>query len=362
LKNFPLILFTFIIFIVNSFAQPNYKTYLPKANVNNITSDGTSIWISTYGSGIHQYIPQKDTMINYSTADKNLEEDFFYCIAASKDYVWAGTSEGLYIFDKKKNYWKKRKFAVGGELGNWIRCLYYDEKTNILWIGRFKNLTRYDIAKQKFDDFDLSVDNDPKTNTFKTIKPEGDSFIWFTTEAGVHKYDKSFDISDSTSHEFISNKKNGFRGEGEYVSVSDIFFDKNVIWFATDEFTTPEKPNFNIGGIYLFNRRAIWQKLDKRNGLPANGVYTLARCGNRIFAGLYQFDKNEKTPIGKGIVQIDRVKGKVLKIPPDEIALTTSIVQCLYFDGDNMWIGTDSGLWKVKISNPLARWTAKKEK
>ncbi len=359
-SNFSL----FIIFIFSGiiFCQSGHEVFLQGASVNDITNEPGSIWFSTYGAGIHQYIINDNKWISYNTANKNIDEDFFYCVAVSKDYVWAGTSDGLFIFERKKNLWKKRKFAMGGEYGNWIRTLCYDEKRNILWIGRFKNLTRLDVAKQKFDDFDLTIDDDPRTNTFKTIKLEGDQFVWFATEAGLHKYDKNLDISDPSSRQFISNKKNAFKGEGEYVSVTDIYFDKNVIWFSTDEFITKEKPDFNVGGIYLFNRRATWEKIDRKNGLPANGVFSIERCGNRIWAGIYQFDKNEKTIRGKGLVQIDRVKGKVLKINPDEIGLTTSTIQCMYFDGDYMWLGTDVGLWKVKISNPFAKWTAKKEK
>jgi ligand-binding sensor domain-containing protein len=355
------LVFFIILLLSSSAASSKYEVYLPKVTVNKITTDGNSLWFSTYGAGIHQFIPKENKWNSYSTVNKNLDEDFFYCIAASKDYVWAGTSDGLFIFERKKNQWKKRKFAIGGELGNWIRTLCYDEKQNVLWIGRFKNLTRFDVAKQKYEDFDLTIDNDPKTNTFKTIEIENEQYIWFATEAGVHRYDKMLDFSDPASRQFISNKKNSFKSEGEYVSVNDFYFDKNVIWIATDEFITKEKPEFNVGGIYLFNRRATWEKIDRKNGLPANGVYALERCGNRIWAGIYQFNKNEKSLMGKGLVQIDRVKGKVLKINLDEIGLTTSTILCLYFDGKNMWMGTDAGLWCVNISNPFGKWNTQKE-
>jgi hypothetical protein len=32
----------------------------------------------------------------------------FYNIAVSPDYVWAGSAEGLYTYDKKKEQWRRR--------------------------------------------------------------------------------------------------------------------------------------------------------------------------------------------------------------------------------------------------------------
>lgn len=57
---------------------------------------------------------------------------------------------------------------------------------------------------------------------------------------------------------------------------------------------------------------------------------------------------------------IDRNTLKVTPVDLNEIDISSSKITCLYFDGSNMWIGTDNGLSKVVIENPLARWTLKK--
>jgi ligand-binding sensor domain-containing protein len=166
-----------------------------------------ALWVATNGKGIHQYIFNENKWITYSTENKNIENNFFECIAVSDEYVWAGTTDGLFILDRKRNQWKKRKFAVGGEYGNWIRSLAYDPDQNVLWIGRFKNLTRLDVAKQKFDDYDLTMNSDPKSNTIKTIRFEDDAFVWFGTEAGAFRYDKSTQFNGVSSLTYFSNKK-----------------------------------------------------------------------------------------------------------------------------------------------------------
>lgn len=360
-KNLLLLFLAFLFLQFQISAQIEYESLFEGASVNEITSDGTSLWFSTYGQGILQFLPGENKWITYSTKDSSLTEDLFYCVAASKDYVWAGTTEGLMTFDRKHKLWRKRKFAGGGEYGNWIRSLYYDEKENILWIGRFINLTRFDIDKQKYDDFDITYGKDLRTNNIKIIRSDGNSYIWFGTEGGVFRYDKSHVLEDKSQLTFYNNQKNAFRGVGDAISISDILFEKNYIWFGTDEFITSENPDFNVGGLFRFNRRALWERFDKKNGLPANGIFALAKTGNLIWISCYQFDKKNKKEYGRGLVLFNTATSRITRINPDDINLSSNSILSLYFDGVSMWIGTETGLTKVKVANPLAFWSGKKK-
>lgn len=341
-------------------AQTDYEIVQPKANVVEVTQNNHELWFATYGQGLLCYNQENSQWTSYSTAQNNLENDFFYCIAVSEDFIWAGSSDGLYIYDRKREFWKKRKFAAGGEYGNWIRALYYDAGTSTLWIGRFSFLTRLNVKKQKFDDFDLTIKKDDRTNNFKVIRPDGENTIWFGTEAGVYQYDKSKDIEDKTSLVFYSPKQNGFRGEGDYAAISEILSDQNGVWFGTEEFITHDRPQFNLGGLFKFNRRAIWQKYDKRTGFAGNGIRTLLKTGKRLWVSVYEFDKENKSEAGKGLLSMDVNTGKVLKIDLDKIKITTLNINTLTFDGKYLWLGTDSGIWKVRFTNPFAEWTAVK--
>ncbi len=342
-------------------SQTEIKKFLEGAVITSIEKEGDFIWCTTWGHGIFRYSLLEDKWINFSTKSKNLENDFFYNVAVSKDYIWAGASEGLFIYNKKKDTWTNKKFAVGGEMGNWVRALKYDPQQNILWIGRFKNLTLLNVKRQVYEDIDRTLNKDPKTNNFISIKLEGDSIIWFGTEAGVHKYTKKKSPGDKTAWYFYDNKKNGFNLEGDAVSVSDILFEKNYIWFGTDEFITKERPQFNPGGIYRYNRRNQWTRISKQNGLPANGIYALEKTGNFIWAAVYQFDRSDKKEYGKGIVLLDRNTGKLTQVNLNETSINTSNISNLLFDGKNMWLGTDNGIYRVGIENPLAKWNLKKE-
>ena len=342
------------------FPKINSDKYLVGVSITGIAQYGNFIWISTYGHGIFKYSIIDDKWYNYSTKENNIENDFFYSIAASKNYIWAGAVDGIYTLDIRRDQWRKRKFALGGEMGNWIRSLCFDPEQNILWIGRFQNLTRLDVSRQRYIDRMLMQNNDAKTNTIKAIKLDGDSLIWFGTESGVFKYRKKMSMDERESWQFINNKDGGFLEQGEAVSITDMLFEPSAVWFGTDEFITVKDPNFNVGGIYIYNRKNKWERISTNEGLPADGIYCLARTGNKIWAGVYSFDKREKKDYGRGLVLIDRNTLKVNPVDLNEIDISSSKITCLYFDGSNMWIGTDKGLSKVVIENPLARWTLKK--
>ncbi len=359
---FLIILFIFLFLPFNSPAQNESELYLEGSFITGIAHEKDYLWVSTYGNGIYEYSYKDDEWTNFSTKNKKLENDLFGTIAASKDYVWAGSNDGLYTYDKKNDNWRKRKFALGGEMGNWIRALTYDPDKNYLWIGRFMNLTVLDIKKRRFSDYDLTKNNDAKTNNIISIGLDGDSLVWIGTESGVHIYDKRKNIDNKSSWEFINNKNKGFQGDGDAISISQILFEDNYVWFGTDEFITKESPQFNIGGIYRFDRNFTWDKISTQNGLPANGIYSMQRTGNKIWASLYSFNRNDKKEYGKGIVLINRINGVPDQIDLNKTKLSTSEIHALYFDGTYMWVGSTEGLWKVTIANPLAKWYAVKEK
>lgn len=361
-NNFITFINIALLFLFNSsdsLSQSSSELIIENISVTDIVDEPNDVWLATYGQGVYKYSKTDKKWTNFSTSNNSLENDLFSCIAVSNDYVWAGSVEGLFTYDKKRKNWRRRKFAVGGEMGNWIRSLCFDKKENKLWIGRFKNLTEFDIKKQKYTEHDLTKNNDPKTNTIKTIKLDGDSLIWIGTESGVHILNKL--AKDSSSEWLYINNTKGFNGEGDAVSVSDILFEAGNVWFATDEFVTSQQPDFNVGGIYKFNRKFNWERISRQNGLAANGIYRLEITGNKIWAAIYAFDKRNKKEYGKGISLIDRVTGRILNVDLNQTNMRSSQIQCLYFDGEQMWVGTEKGLYKFYINNPLAQWSGKKE-
>lgn len=287
----------YLVFILNTFSltaqnTDDFEFLLSGSTVTDITSDGNNVWIATNGNGIFSFSLKEEKWTQFSTSRGNLQHDFFYSIAVGDGFVWAGSIDGLFIYDIRRNNWTKRKFALGGQLANWIRSLAYDKYDKSLWIGRFKYLTKFDLQTRRFTDYDLTVNRNEKTNTIKTIQVDGDSLVWFGTEAGLHKYNKSRDLNDPRAITFFDNRFNYFNGVGEQVSISALLFERSYIWIGLDEFVTHDRPEFNVGGLFRYNHRNEWIRFDNSRGLPGNGVAALERTGNFIWAALYQFGKN----------------------------------------------------------------------
>jgi hypothetical protein len=90
-------------------------------------------------------------------------------------------------------------------------------------------------------------------------------------------------------------------------------------------------------------------------------LYCLEKVGNSIWAGVYAFDRKDKKEFGKGLVIINRVTNRIIPVDLNETALSSATILALYFDGRDVWIGTDKGLLRMKVDNPLARWDGKEE-
>jgi ligand-binding sensor domain-containing protein len=359
-KKFLFYCFAFLTLTIPISGQVQSEIFLPGAAVTDIDEEDGYLWVATYGQGIYRYSFADSKWINYSTNSGNLSDDLFYAVEVSKNFVWAASVEGLYTFTKKGGRWDKRKFAQGGEFGNWIRSLRYDPAQNVLWIGRFRNITRFDLKTRKYDDIDRIQGTDQKSNIIKSIELDGDSLIWFGTESGVHIFNKKKKHTDPVAWQYLSNKKRAFREEGKTVSVSNILFEGRNIWFGTDEFITAEEPEFNLGGVYIYDRRINWDRIYKRDGLGGNGIYALCKIGNYIWVGVYEFDKQQKIEYGKGLYIINRVTRQVTPVDLNELDITSSSILSFHFDGKSIWIGTGEGLVRLKIDNRLAEWPKKK--
>lgn len=347
------VIFIFIFsltFYTTKAQQFNVDEFLHKVKVTDIKSDGKDIWIATEGNGIYRYNSKKSKWENFSTDNKKIKQDFFHCIETSSRYIWAGSTNGLYTYDKKRKRWKRKGFKKGGQFGNWIRSLKYDKKNKTLWIGRFRNLSKYSLRKKKYYDYDLTVKKNDKTNSIKSLFLDGDSLLFIGTEAGLHKFNTNGNLRKKQGLSFYDSNKNYFMKESDQVSITNILSEQNSIWFGTDEFVTSESPTFNIGGLYKFDRGIEWIKLNRNNGLNGNGIFDIELIGSYIWIASYQFNPTSKKQMPRGITLVNRLNLETKKIENNKIPIT---VNTLHFDGTNIWIGTNDGIRKIKLTNKI---------
>ncbi len=352
MNGFRLIILAFVLFLSHdalySQSKIRIEKYLNGVEVRDICSDGRTMWFASNGEGIIKLNLKNGRWDSYSKEKGNIQDNYFYSIAVTKRFVFAGSADGFFMMDKRHGRWLKRKFAKGGQYSNWIRSIKYDKYEKAVWIGRFMYLTKYDLRKRRFKDFDLTRKGNKKTNTIKTIEIDGDSLVWFGTEGGLLRYDKKYPLQDESAITFYDNSYNYFLGEGEMVSISDILFEQHNIWIGTDEFITKENPDFNLGGLFKFDRKNSWKRFTTEDGLRGNGIYSLALVGKYIWVSTYQFDKKLRETYGRGICIIDRTNDKIIPVYDKRLPNT---VYKIFFDGKNVWLGAKNGVVKIFLDN-----------
>ena len=99
----------------------------------------------------------------------------------------------------------------------------------------------------------------------------------------------------------------------------------------------------------------IGKKISQIDGLADNGIYALGRTGNYVWAGVYSFDRKENVEEGKGLFLINRNTLEVTGVDLDQLGIRSSTFLNFLFDGVNMWICSNAGLLRIKISNPLSK-------
>ena len=340
---------------VGIFPQNNVRIekFLPGEKVTDIVLDGSKLWAATEGNGVSAIYIKEGRIKNYSVNNNKLSNNIIFAIAKSKKYIFAGSIDGLFIFDKRRKRWAKRKFGKGGQLGNYIRDLAFDEEQNNLWIGRFQYLSRFSLRKRRFYDYDLTQKGDEKTNSITTLYIDNNGFLWAGTDNGLFRIDISEDIVDSLNIDYFSNKNNLFPKSGRMVSVSALLFERENIWIGCNKFVTKENPDFNSGGLYKWDGGIEWTLFDKSSGLGGDGISALALAGNYIWVGVYDFGMNTKEEYGRGIALVNRITGKINRVVDENMP---SMVNAFLFDGKNMWIASDDGLYKLDLTNKLLNW------
>ncbi len=350
------IIILFFLVASNLFAQESVvsELFLKGVKITDMALDDGKIWISTEGNGVYELFPKEKRLKNFSSKNKKLSNDLIFSVAVGGKFVFAGSIDGLFIYDKRRRRWSKRKFGKGGQLGNYIRDIEYDKENKTVWIGRFQFLTKFDVKKRRFKDYDLTVGNNSKTNSVTVVKKDFSGNLWVGTEAGVYRIDLTQEFSEKSAREFFDKRLNYFPKAGEVISISALLFERNYVWIGCNEFVTKKNPDYNNGGLYRFDGGREWVRFDKNSGLPANGISALERVGNYIFAGVYKFGENSKKEFGRGIAVINRIDGTTYVIADEKLS---GKINVLLFDGKSLWAGTENGLVKVNVSNKLLNWS-----
>ena len=117
---------------------------------------------------------------NFTTAN-GLPDDHVFCVLVDGDRIWAGTENGLGLFDNGK--WKVFRPA-DGLAHRAVLSLAVDKRTGDLWIGTMGGLSRLSAGRiDTFTQLNSGLSND----IVYGVGVQGD-FVWAATAAGASRF------------------------------------------------------------------------------------------------------------------------------------------------------------------------------
>ena len=134
-----------ILYSIFSFAQNpkkdfqfvNIKEGISKVGVSSIIQDKKGfIWISTLGAGLYKFDGIAYTSYKYKFKDStSISSNRIKCsFIDSKNRLWVGTENGLNLYNKDLNNFKRYHFSFKGLNNNDILSLQEDTSNNLLTV------------------------------------------------------------------------------------------------------------------------------------------------------------------------------------------------------------------------------------
>jgi ligand-binding sensor domain-containing protein/two-component sensor histidine kinase len=155
------------------------------------------LFVGTWGNGIQMFDMKKRQFVksfNYSEEKPNISSNFIksMCFDSSKN-IWVGTwNGGIMKYQPKENKFETYNTTNnhGGNIKNFISRVYYDGKN--LWAGEGKGILKYDTNKDCFREYIISEQkDDPLEAGVAEIASGSNNILWLGTFMGLTRFDIS---------------------------------------------------------------------------------------------------------------------------------------------------------------------------
>lgn len=154
------------------------------------------LWLGSLQHGLflfdktNEYTYIKRLRIGDKGTDQQKSNRISYLLKDRKNTVWAGTYNGLHVFnpDDSTLVIAEEYFKIEGEFtGNIITCIDEDSKGN-LWIGTPNGLNKLHETNPNVFEVEIFTESDGLASNFiKGISHDRDGNIWFSTNVGISK-------------------------------------------------------------------------------------------------------------------------------------------------------------------------------
>ena len=381
MKTRLLLLFSFYAIFSNSqtpkkdFQFVNIKEGISKVGVSSIIQDNKGfIWISTLGAGLYKFDGIEYTSYKSKFQDStSISSNRIKCsFIDSKNRLWVGTENGLNLYDKDLNSFKRYHFSLKGLNNNDILSLQEDSSNNLLigsnGRGVFKlNLKTFEISRI------LNDEEQSQQVIVNSLVLTKQGKIFAGTNTGLKEVDvlnnklittrvfgqKSNRISSSIETLFLDNKNNLWIGaqKDEGVFKCELSSDRNNNILKVQNFNFSSKKILtivqlkdstilvgteNAGLFHLKNNGAVIKNYvaskKEENSILHNSIWELfLDKDQRIWMGYYN----------SGVAIHDELYDKfknIKSLSNNENSLKTpSVMGITKRDNNDLWVATDGG-------------------
>lgn len=306
------------------FSSISINEGLPVNFVDDIFKDSHGfIWVATQGGGLSRYDGYEFINFNVNSYPLFLKSNFIRKVVEDNfNRLWTTSNNGIDIIDLKTM--KKATISHKDNLLDTVLdtpaiTIFKDRKGGI-WVVSTENMYKLEFdAKGNIQRIYTTVQ---KGSPYRfTCISEIDNEIWVGNDGAVYKIIESqkgnLDLEIISTHFNISSN----------LFISSILKKNNTIWMATEDGLFRYDDINQPPAHYLHNTL-------NQYSISQNMVTDLNIVNGSIIAGTLR-GLNIYNPVTDGFEHITHNSG--------EESLNSDFINCMLADGDNLWIGTESG-------------------
>lgn len=297
---------------------------LPVNFVDDIFKDSHGfIWVATQGGGLSRYDGYEFINFNVNSSPLFLKSNFIRKVVEDNfNRLWTTSNNGIDIIDLKTM--KKSTIShtdnLFGTVSDTPAITIFKDRKGSIWVVSTENMYKLEFdTKGNIQRIYTTVQ---KGSPYRfTCISEIDNEIWAGNDGAVYKITEGqsgkLNLQLVSTHFSISSN----------LFISNILKKDNAIWMATED------------GLFRYNDinqppvHYLHNPLNQYS-ISQNMVTDLNIVNGSIIAGTLR-GLNIYNPITDGFEHITHNS--------EEESLSSDFINCLLADGDNLWIGTESG-------------------
>jgi len=226
----------------------------------------------------------RQTSLKSSASPSNLQLDVYAETAIALNKVFKDTAKNA-----ETNYFIEQLDNTNGLSNSSVNTIFQDSE-NLLWIGTWDGLNRYDGSKFKIFRPELNNENSLSNQVILKIGEDNTGRIWILTMHGINRYDKKKNVFQRF---YFSRKNDPPLSESEFNMALD---DAKNVFCAVKDWGIGY---FDGNDFQLLKTKTLPQKSVKKMEFTSNGELLVLFGNNELYTLILETDNAGKITISK---------------------------------------------------------------